>query len=163
MIKRLAPLLILPLLAGCGFTPLYAENGVGPALSSVDVISPKGRVGYLMQEQLDDALARSRGEKARYRLTMNTNEVRTPRGLRLDNTATEYELNLTVIYTLVENASGRVLLTGAVQSLVTYESADAPYAGLMAQGDGQERAAAQAMSQIRLDLSRFFANPPKTP
>jgi LPS-assembly lipoprotein len=162
MTKRSALLLILPLLAapllsGCGFTPLYAERGVGPALSSVDVVSPKGRVGYLMQEQLDDALARSRGEKARYRLTMNTNEVRTPRGLRLDNTATEYELNLTVAYTLVETATGRTLRSGVAPVTVIYQSSDAPYAGISAQNDAQERAVTQAATLVRLDLSRYFA------
>ena len=157
ILKRLAPLLILPLLAGCGFTPLYAERGVGPALSSVEVIPPKGRVGYLMQEQLDDALARQRGEPARYRLTMTSNELRTPRGLRVDNTATEYELNLTVTYSLVENATGKTLRSGIAPVTVTYESSDAPYAGLSAQTDAQERAVIQAATLVRLDLSRYFA------
>ncbi len=157
MIKRLALLLILPVLTSCGFTPLYAERGVGPALSSVEVIPPKGRVGYLMQEQLDDALARQRGEPARYRLTMTSNEVRTPRGLRVDNTATEYELNLTVTYSLIENLSGKTLKTGIAPVTVTYESSDAPYAGLSAQTDAQERAVIQAATLVRLDLSRYFA------
>jgi LPS-assembly lipoprotein len=157
MIKRLAPFLILPLLAGCGFTPLYAERGVGPALSSVEVMTSKGRVGFLMQEQLDDALARERGQPARYRLNISSNELRTPRGLRVDNTATEFELNLTVTYSLIENATGKTLRTGVAPVTVTYESSDAPYAGLSAQTDAQERAAVQAATLVRLDLSRYFA------
>jgi LPS-assembly lipoprotein len=145
-------------LAACGFTPLYAEPGVAPALSSVQVIPPKGRMGFLMQEQLDDALARRRGETPRYRLTMTADEIRTPRGLRVNNTATEYELSLTVIYTLVETATGKTVRTGVAPVIVTYESSDAPYAGLSAQTDAQERAATQAATLVRLDLSRYFAS-----
>jgi LPS-assembly lipoprotein len=157
--KTLAALIVaVPLLAGCGFTPLYAEKGLGPALSSVEVVPTKGRLGYLMQEQLDDALARQRGEPARYRLTMTSNEIRTPRGLRVDNTATEYELNLTITYNLIETATGKVLRSGVAPVTVTYESSDAPYAGLAAQNDAQERAAIQAATLIRLDLSRYFVS-----
>lgn len=150
-------ILLLPLLAGCGFKPLYGLEGVGPALSSVDVVAPKGRLGYIMQEQLDDQLAKSRGLPTRYRLTMETSETRTPRGLRVNNTATEYELNLTVTYALVDNATGQTVRTGVAPVTVTYESSDAPYAGIIAQNDAQERAATQAANLVRLDLSRYFA------
>ncbi len=37
-----------------------------------------------------------------------------------------------------------------------YVSADAPYAGIAAQQDAQQRAANQAAVRIRLDLSRYF-------
>jgi LPS-assembly lipoprotein len=163
----LRPLLLFavlaaPLLSGCGFTPLYAErSGVAPALSSVNVVEPKGRMGFQLREQLDDGLARNRDEAPKYRLALTAAENRTPRGVRVDNVASEYELDLTVGYTLVDNANGRVLLQGSLPSQVTYESADAPYAGLAAQSDAQERAAAQAATQIRLELSRYFATLPK--
>ena len=159
-----AVLTAAPLLSGCGFTPLYATpTGVAPALSSVNVVEPKGRMGFLLREQLDDGLDRNRDETPKYRLALTANETRTPRGVRVDNVASEYELSLSIGYTLVDNASGRVLLQGSLPSQVTYESADAPYAGLAAQSDAQERAAAQAAAQIRLELSRYFATRPKTP
>ena len=93
---------------------------------------------------------------------MTANEIRTPRGLRVNNTATEYELSLTIIYTLVENATGKTVRTGVAPVIVTYESSDAPYAGLSAQTNAQERAATQAATLVRLDLSRYFASVPAT-
>ena len=145
-------------LGGCGFTPLYAESGgVAPQLRSVEVVAPEGRAGFLVREQMEDELARNRSGQARYRLTYTTNELRFPRGLRVNQIATEYELDLTVNYQLIEIASGKTVYTGSAPVHITYASADAPYAGISAQQEGQERAANQAAILIRLDLSRYFA------
>jgi LPS-assembly lipoprotein len=58
------------------------------------VVASEGRAGYLLREQLDDALARdatAAGPPAVYSL----NEQRYARGVRLDNVANRYELRLT--------------------------------------------------------------------
>ena len=145
------------LLAGCGFTPLYAERGLVAGLSAIEVESEETRTGHLLREELDDALARDRGRPAAYRLGLRINEDRYPRGLRIDDVATRYEVALTVSYILRDAASRRQLTTGNAQVAVTYDSADPPYAGVIANQDGQERAATQAAERIRLDLARWFA------
>jgi LPS-assembly lipoprotein len=171
--KRVWPPLILlaaaplaALLAGCaGFEPLYAMPNVTPALRSVDIVTDPGRSGYLMREQLNDELARDFNLPARYRLNVVIAEVRIPRGLRINNVAAEIELDLRVTYNLVENATGRSLLRGQTASTVFYDATEAPYAGIAAQQDAQERAVSQTAVQIRLDLSRQFAKAsrPDTP
>ncbi|MGZ6018872.1 MAG: LPS assembly lipoprotein LptE, partial [Phenylobacterium sp.] len=45
-------------LGGCGFTPLYAAQGVTSKLSSIAVTQPEGRAGFLIREHLDDAFAK---------------------------------------------------------------------------------------------------------
>ncbi len=158
--KRLArfamPLLLLPL-AACGFTPLYATPGLTPSLAEVDVVTPQNRVGYLLQEQLADELGHRAGVAPRYQLTCTARQIRIPRGVRVNNVANRYEMNLTVNYILRTAGGTRVLLQGAAPVIVEYDSPDAPYAGVTAERDGEERAANQAAIQIRLALSRYFA------
>lgn len=151
-------LLATLLLASCaGFQPLYAMPDVVPALRAVDIVSPQGRSGFLMREQLNDELARDFAVPARYRLELGITENRIPRGIRINNVAAEFELDLRVTYRLIENATGATLLQGAAPVTVFYAATEAPYAGIAAQQDAQERAASQAAVQIRLDLSRRFA------
>jgi LPS-assembly lipoprotein len=152
------------LVSSCGFTPLYAKRGVVPGLSSIEVEAPQTRTGYLLREELDDAFARNRGEPPAYRLALRVNEDRRPRGLRVDDVATRYEVLLEVDYVLTGSAAGTTPLTqGRAAVSVTYDSADQPYAGVAAQTDGQERAAQQAAQRIRLDLARWFATRPQPP
>lgn len=143
------------LTAACGFTPLYGQRGLSPTLSSIEVAAPDTRSGYLLREELDDELARDRSRPAAYTLTLDVDEDRFARGLRVDDVATRYEVRLVVNYVLTEGAT--IVTRGQAVSSVTYDSADQPYAGVAANQDGQERAAAQAAQRIRLELARFFA------
>lgn len=144
------------LLSGCGFTPLYATPGVAPALSSVDVAAPETRTGYLMRKALGEELAKDQDSSARYRLTLSISETRFPRGIRVNNIANRYEIDLAVGYTLSDKATGRVLLQGSDPIEVSYDAADAPYAQVEANQDAEVRAANQAAIRLRLELSRYF-------
>ncbi len=120
------------------------------------MVAPDGRAGFLVRDELQDALARDRSAAARYRLTYTVHQLKYPRGLRVNNIATGYELDLTVDYALTEIATGTVVYRGNAPVQVSYNSADAPYAGIAAQQDAEQRAAQQAAVLIRLDLSRYF-------
>jgi LPS-assembly lipoprotein len=151
------------LLSGCGFTPLYAQRGVVPGLAAIEVEAPQTRTGYLLREELDDAFGRDRSQPAAYRLVLQVDEERRPRGLRVDDVATRYEVLLAVDYALIGSGGTTPLTQGRAGVSVTYDSADQPYAGVAAQTDGQERAAQQAAQRIRLDLARWFAARAKAP
>src|SRR6185436_11246578 len=144
-------------LAGCGFTPLYATPGVSPGLSSIEVAAPKGRVGYLLREELDDALARDKAVAPNWRLDLEITQTRDPFGLRRDDVAERYELGLQVRYALTELSSGRVAHTGTVVTHISYDAADQPYAGIAARQDSQQRAAWDAARKIHLDLVAWMA------
>ena len=159
-----APLAGVLLLGGCaGFQPLYGAPGFTSKLAAIDVVRPDGRTGYLMGRDLEDNFSKNRTEAPVYRLTLATREVRIPRGIRVDNVASRYEVDLSTTYTLTEIATRKVVTAGTVKVNVTYDSADQPYAGLAAEQDGQARAAEQAAERIRLDLASFFASPRPTP
>lgn len=149
--------LAAPGLSGCGFTPMYAQPGVIGGLSSIEVVAPQTRTGRLLRENLDDALAVSRAAAPVWRLEVGVAERRVARGIRVDDTATRYELALQVDWKLVEIASGQAALEKSAPLSVTYDAADRPYAGVAAQEDAQARAAALAAEVIRTDLAVWFA------
>jgi LPS-assembly lipoprotein len=162
--KDLAKLLAVGLLlaastglAGCGFTPLYAQRGVVSNLTAVDVSVPEGRTGYLMREHLDDAFGRNRDAAATYRINLTISENRYPRGVRIDNVATRYEYVLVAYYVLNALPSGAVAKKGQVRVELTYDSADQPYSAISAQQDAQDRAAQEAARRIQLELASWLA------
>ncbi|HEY8573598.1 LPS assembly lipoprotein LptE [Phenylobacterium sp.] len=145
-------------LAGCGFTPLYAQPGLASNLASIEVVAPEGRTGYLLRQHLDDALAKNRAGAPAYRMDLQIGEQRYPRGIRIDNVATRYEYVLTASYQLASLPSGAVAKRGSVRVTLTYDSADQPYAAIAAQQDAQDRAAEQAAREIQLELAVWLAN-----
>lgn len=144
-------------LEGCGFTPLYATPGVAEGLPSIDVVAPEGRVGFLVREDLEDQIGRDKTHPPAWRLTFTTIQTRDPRGLRVDNVAERYALGLTVKYQLVEIDSGKVAHAGEVTTQISYDAADAPYAGIAARQDTQERAASDVARRIQIELASWLA------
>lgn len=144
-------------LSACGFTPLYATPGVTPGLAAIETVAPDGRAGFLLREQLDDAFVRSSGSAAAYRLTLAINEQRYARGVRVDNVANRYELRMVVNWRLLDVKTGVEVRKGRSEAAVTYDSADQPYAAIVAQNDGQERAAVEVARNIQLDLAAWLA------
>ncbi len=149
-------LLATPLLAGCGFTPLYATQGLSPALSGIETIAPEGRFGALLREQLDDALARDRGQPAAMRLEMTIKQTRTARGRRVDNVATRYEMVATAEWRLTSLSGGQVVRTGSTSAEVTVDASDQPYAAVAANQDAEARLAGVLAQRIQLDISTWL-------
>jgi LPS-assembly lipoprotein len=150
-------LLLLPALGACGFTPLYADTGLVHGMRHIQVETPPTRTGYLLREDLQDDLALKPDEKPEYRLVVELNEMRLPRGLRADATADRYETRVRVNYTLTRIATGEVVLKrSSVVSVVTDATAQ-PYAGIAGQQDAQERAAWEASQFIKTQLLRALA------
>jgi len=149
-------------LSACGFSPLYAQTGLTSNLSSIQVIAPEGRTGYLIRGHLEDALARNPSARPLYKMELQLGEARYPRGVRVDSVATRYEYVLTAAYTLTSTATGAMAKSGSVRVELTYDSADQPYASIAAQQDAQDRGAQEAARRIELELAAWFANGAKS-
>ena len=121
-------------LGGCGFTPLYATPAVSPALSSIETVLPgTSRTGFLLREQLIHELGRDEDDTPHYRLTLTLSELRVPEGVRVNNVANRYEIDVTATYSLSDAATAKVLYNGSTSAEVSYDSADPPYAGVRGQ------------------------------
>ena len=147
------------MLAGCGFTPMYGDAGVGGGLSRIAVTTQDDRLGYRVREQLEDALGRDAGQSPLWRLETLVEQSRRPLGRRIDDTATRYELTVRGRWTLTP-LNGGAPLWGEQTVTTTYAAADQPYAAIAAQQDGEERAAAELARQIRLDLMQALSGQP---
>lgn len=149
-------------LGGCGFTPLYGEAGMAPALEGVAVVTPDhSRLAYLLREQLDTELARDRERPPSYRLLTTLTSYRAPLGVRVNNVANRYEIGLTVRWRLQDAHTGAVVTQGTSIGRVSYDASDQPYGQVAAEQNGEERAADQAALAIRVALARWFTlHPP---
>lgn len=143
-------------LAGCGFTPLYAQGAAGTEASRIFVKTPDDRLGYRLREQLEDALAVDRGAAATRMLDVQVESARRPLGRRIDDTATRYELTVRAAWTLTNPAGGDPV-GGVETATVTYAAADQPYAAIAAQQDGEDRAAADLARLLRIDILRALS------
>ncbi len=43
---------VLPVLASCGFAPLYAQQGLTASMAQIDIAVPKTRTGYFLEQDL---------------------------------------------------------------------------------------------------------------
>lgn len=159
MRHRLIALVLLtltPALAGCGFTPLYAQPGVSSGLSAIETVAPDGRTGYLLREALDDVLARDAAVPPAYKLEIDLKQTRTSRGRRVDSAASRYELVLTADWKLV-SVGGAVAYQGTTASEATFDRADQPYAAIAGHQDAEQRAATELARKIQLQLADWMA------
>ena len=145
-------------LSACGFTPLYADAGVGGSLSRIAVTTQDDRLGYRVREQLEDALGRDGAQAPLWRLETVIDQQRRPLGRRIDDTAARYELTVRGAWTLTPLNGGEPV-SGVETVTTTYAAADQPYAAIAAQQDGEERAAAELARLIRLDVLRALTTP----
>ncbi|MDP2764419.1 MAG: LPS assembly lipoprotein LptE [Brevundimonas sp.] len=144
-------------LAGCGFTPIYGDAGLGSSLSRIAVTTQDDRLGYRVREQLEDALGRDGGQAPLWRLDTTLEQSRRPRGRRIDDTAPRDELTVQGRWTLTPVAGGPVR-SGVETVTTTYAAADQPFAAITAQQDGEDRAAAELARLIRLDLMQALSD-----
>jgi LPS-assembly lipoprotein len=167
MFSRLLPSALIAIsalvLSACGFTPLYGPQSVTKGLGAIEVVAAEGRAGYLLREKLDDALARDVNVLPSHRLVYTVKETRYARGVRVDNVANRYELNLSASWRLLDVKTGQVVRADTTSAAVTYDSADQPYASIAAQQDSQERAAAEVARKIQLELAAWLAGKAKAP
>ena len=156
MKRRIFLAAVLPLLAGCGFRPLYGDARLEPQLSTIFVEPVAERDGYELRNSLINLLG-ANGQQAGkiYRLRLILNETNQGVALQNDATITRYNDTLTVTYTL-SDAKGAEVTHGTQSSLSAYNVVASPYSTLSAQQDADKRAAQDIAERIRIDLAAFF-------
>jgi len=158
----MAGLTALTGLTACGFRPLYAQKDLGLKLAHIDLVTPDTRTGYFVRNQLLTTLNVNEAEPKLYRLTVTLRERRYDVGLQVDDTAVRAEISNAVIYTLTDIKTRRVITRGNFTDTTTYDTSNtSPYVGVVAQKDGQERAAVSIADHIHADLALFFYGQPK--
>lgn len=150
-----------PLLAACGFKPMYGGQRGGAVVSSlaqVEVARIDDRIGQILRNALERRLERGGGggqAAKQYLLTCTVTESIEELGLSKDSFASRADLTLTVEFTL--SAQGKALLSGTTQGIVAYNILDQQYGTVASEKNSRQRAAEQAAEDITRRLSSYFS------
>jgi LPS-assembly lipoprotein len=131
-------LLLLPLVAGCGFAPVYGPGGSGAGLpGQVAVDAPTDRNGYLLVSRLEERLGRSAAPAYRlsYRITTDSDGL----GSTSDGRTTRYHLLASVSYSLRDAGSDTELLAGTTETYTGYSATGSTAATQAALRDAELR------------------------
>ena len=150
MMRRLAFLPLLLLLAACGLHPLYAGgsgSSVAGLLRSVEVAPIAGQQGWLVRTKLVDRLGEA-GSAPRYRLDVTLDDNITSYGLRADRAATQERRTLRARYQLVDVANGTVVLDETAGSDASIDVVSSDYATVAAEQSALENLSGIVADQI---------------
>jgi LPS-assembly lipoprotein len=154
--KKLLPFALLPLLAGCGFHPLYGDPKLEPQMAAIYVEPIPETTGFELRDSLLNLLgADGKSGGKLYRLKINLTDSSQGVALQNDATITRYNDTLTATYVLTD-AGGREITHGTQSSLSSYNVANSPYSTLAAQQDADKRAVQDIADRIRIDLGVFL-------
>lgn len=161
---RIAPavlMMMLGALAGCGFTPMYAEKAGGEGLSaelaSVQVAPIPDRIGQVVWNHLLDRL-NPNGEPAAadYRLAVTLSEKTLGYGFRSDAAVTRESYTLEAAYQLTDQRTGEVAYQDTQRSVISYDLVQSDFANFSAREDAKARTAEELANLIALRLGLYF-------
>lgn len=160
MRARIACLLMLAPLAGCGLHPLYEggmHGAVATKLARVDVDPIEGRSGWLMRNAINARLG-SAGEEqpARYRLVVELDDKIIGLGINTQNTVTRERRTLRARFRLVTNdAATTTLLDASAGSDAGIDVVSSDYATLAAEQTALENLVDDVADQIVARVALF--------
>lgn len=148
-------LIALPLLAACGFTPVYGPGGVGNALqNNLMVDEPSTRQGFFLTRQIEDRLGRAADPAYGLSVKLKTSEE----GLAIDGDGDieRYDILGSADYVLRNLTTGAIVSSGTVNGFTGYSTTGTTVASLSAQRDATERLMTQLADQI---VTRLYSSP----
>jgi LPS-assembly lipoprotein len=143
-------------LSGCGFAPLYAQQGLTTSLSDVALDLPDTRTGFFLGQDLRNGLATDGVPPKPYLLSVTMTERHFNIGYRVDETTTRSEITSNVVYVLTNAQTGTTLLRDTFTETVTYDTSTSPFTGVVSQQDAQERIATAVAQKLQADLALYF-------
>lgn len=153
--------ILLMLLAGCGFSPVYGEKsatvGAQAALAGVDVAPISGMLGYDLRRNLLDQI-QPNGETGTMTHRLDIDLMPGLAGVLVepDASITRYNYVLVANYRLIDLASSQVVLEGSSRSITGYNVVQSEYATLVSKQDAERRAAALISEDLALKLALYF-------
>lgn len=158
-------IVIVWVLAGCGFKPVYQKgNGesLAPELASITV-SPvssdigQGRPAQLLKAELEDLLRPAgNGHAEKYELLLALRQAKEPMFIEQDRRITRYNLIVTADYTLKEKGTGKELTKGVSRMVGSFDAEDSDFSTFAAEQDTLRRAVVEIARNIQHRLSAYF-------
>lgn len=148
------------LLAGCGWTPLYADPQTGPAdadLRAIRVAPIPERIGQRLEIALRDALNPT-GIPTPQRYVLHTTLAvsRQDLGIQAQGLATRGRFDVYATFVLSELQSGKPLFQNTIHSANAFDILPNGYATTVAQDDADRRTVAGLQREIVARLTLFL-------
>jgi len=164
MKKILLSALALPLLAGCGFTPMHApgnfSGGAGFGDVAIEMVSGSTEdagdkeIGFYVQQRLRDRIGENLGKHV---LELTPRLRRQRLGITADDVATRYDSILEVRYKLVDSNTGDILDKGLVKATSTFGAPTDPYGIVAADKNAKQQTARELADRILIKLAAYYS------
>lgn len=170
-VKNIALAVLVVLISGCGFEPLYVEKksnsewyydnefdtGIKEEMAQVKVELIQDRIGQLIRNDLLDKLTPKGTPKSPkyYLKVINVKKTEIDQALRNDITATRKKVIYKVNYVL-KNKEHEQILSGDSVAYLGYDILRDPYSTTFAQKKNEKNAAKIIANDISLRLGAYF-------
>ena len=157
--RRALLLLLLPALAACGFSPLYAEREETeePGLAAIKVLPIKDRIGQMLEMALRNSFnPRDRAVDTQYTLAVTLSVSRYDLGIQRDATATRGRVDVYATIQLKDAKTDKVIYTSRAQSTSSFNVLDDAYAAQVAEDDARTRTVRDLTDEIRARMALFL-------
>ncbi len=146
-------------LAGCGFQPMYGDQGRATVaeMGAIRVDQPRDRIGQLVRNEIIKRISpRGEPDVVHYKLSYSTRLTEFKLAIQDDDTITRFNLRLTVDVWLLEIASGTVIYRDKTRAVGSYNAVKSDFATLSARLDTADRIARANAEEIVTLLGVFF-------
>jgi len=161
--RTLSLLVLVALLSGCSFRPLYlkGKQNPQPELAAIDVRPIVDREGQILRNLLLDQLT-PKGSSADpvYVLDVSVKSSIRSLGIRRNDRATRALLRVSAIYSLRRKQDSAQLFNGASHADSGYDILDSGFATLVAEKDALQHSLEAIAQDIKLRLSFLFSSDP---
>ena len=166
IIQTTLALLLVTGLSACGFKPMYATDGSGPAVSEefakITIDPIPDRLGQLVRNALIDRVTPLGSPRDPvYRLVVKVTEEREDVGLRQDASVTRANYRLNGDFQLVEIATDLKVITGNAWTATAYDVVQQDFSTVIAQQDAERRLSIELADEIRTRLAIYFSREEK--
>jgi LPS-assembly lipoprotein len=154
--RRIAVLVVVATLAGCGFHPLYGRSSgnaqIAPEMASIYIEPIADRQGQLLRNAL---LGRMSSEgQAHYRLEVKLTTTETQVLLQPDQTSAINGIGYQADFTLFEGTTA--LTKGSISRSFSFDFLNQQYSNVSALNSIERRAAEEIATQISDVLATYF-------
>lgn len=160
-VTRHLPLATLFLITACGFQPLHSRSyrdSQAVDLSAISVTVDHTRGGQLLEAEIKDAINPDYEHQEKlYALNIVVTSSETKLFITPSGTSTRTDIPLTSTYKLTRKSDGKLLDSGTITRLSSYNTTSADYSSYVSMQDARKRAVLELAQDYKLRLANILA------
>jgi len=147
----------------CGFTPVHKNTAsfIGESYSNVRIVALDGdnpddkQSGFQIKQSMIDRIGQGTGQHI---LEIYPRLRQRRLGIRGDDVASRFEIELRASYRLIDDKTGDILDQGRLTSVSSFGSPLDPFGRVSAEENAAERLASDIADDLVIALSKYYAS-----